>query len=335
MPNIKDVANAAQVSTATVSHVINGTRFVAEETRKRVLQAMKELQYTPNSVARNLRNKKSGIIGLMVPMQPRDSSNYFFMSVAQGIESVLMENGYNLILSNTKESVQVEAEQLRLFQAQQIDGLILAPAPAAHTFLEDSGGIGFPVVCVDRRPAGFAGDCVLADGTEGARKATGLLIARGHSKIGFLSPMAGISSTDDRLQGYRQALEEAGIPFREELVASLEPGGSGFECGGAQARILYEDRSITALFAGDNQMAMGALHYFQENAIAIPGQVALVGFDDYDWSRITKPALTVVKQPSFELGKAAARMLLARIADPAKERELLRLPTGLIIRDSV
>ncbi len=335
MPNIKDVANAAQVSTATVSHVINGTRFVSEETRLRVQEAMAELHYTPNSVARNLRSKKSGIIGLLVPMLPGDSSNPFFMSVAQGIESVLMENGYNLVLGNTKESVQVEKEQLRLFLAQQIDGLILAPAPGDHTFVGETVGRDIPVVCVDRRPQGLRGDCVLADGRSGALEATRLLIRQGHRRIGFLSPVPGISSTEDRLQGYRQGLEESGISFIPELAAALSPGENGFDSGYRLARGLYEEGGVTALFAGDNQMAMGAFRFFQEAGIPLPGKVALVGFDDYDWSRITTPALTVVKQPAFELGQTAARMVLDRVGVPDKEPELVRLPTRLVLRASV
>jgi LacI family transcriptional regulator len=335
MPNIKDVAKAAQVSTATVSHVINGTRFVSEETRLRVKEAMAELHYTPNSVARNLRSKKSGIIGLLVPMLRGDSSNPFFMSVAQGIESILMENGYNLVLGNTKENVQVEKEQLRLFLAQQIDGLILAPAPGDHTFVGETVSRDIPVVCVDRRPQGLDGDCVLADGRGGALQATRLLIRQGHRRIGFLSPAPGISSTEDRLQGYRQGLEEAGISFRPELTAALSPGENGFDSGCRLASRLYEEGGITALFAGDNQMAMGALCFLQEAGTSLPGKVALVGFDDYDWSRITTPALTVVKQPAFELGQTAARMVLDRIAQPDKEPELVRLPTGLVLRASV
>ncbi len=335
MANIKDVAKAAQVSTATVSHVINGTRFVSEETRLRVQEVMAELHYTPNSVARNLRSKKSGIIGLLVPMLPGDSSNPFFMSVAQGIESVLMENGYNLVLGNTKESVQVEKEQLRLFLAQQIDGLILAPAPGDHTFVSETIGRDIPMVCVDRRPQGLSVDCVLADGRDGALEGTRLLIRQGHRRIGFLSPVPGISSTEERLQGYRQGLEEAGISFRPELAAALSPGENSFDSGYGLARRLYEEGGVTAVFAGDNQMAMGALCFFQEAGISIPGKMALVGFDDYDWSRITTPALTVVKQPAFEVGQTAARMVLDRIVQPDKEPELVRLPTRLVLRASV
>lgn len=332
--SIKEVAKRANVSTATVSHVINGTRYVTNETKSRVLEVMKELKYHPNSVARSLRSKQSKIIGLMVPILPNDTSSFFFMSVAQGIESVLMEKGYSLFLSNSKDDITTEQEQVKVFNSQLIDGLIMAPTYEDHTYLDSLMTNAYPVVFIDRKPKDAQGDCVLTEGANGAYEAVAHLISRGHTRIGFVTGSLGLTTSDERLAGYKKALTDNGIQVDEQLIQVADSSYSSFDSGYRLTEALISKHRITALFVANNVMTMGSLHYLQENNIQVPNNIAIIGFDDYEWAKITRPALSMVKQPSFELGETAAKILLERIEQPDDEYKEVRLPTELIIRGS-
>ncbi|WP_426452193.1 LacI family DNA-binding transcriptional regulator [Paenibacillus sp. S-38] len=329
---IKQVAERAGVSTATVSHVINGTRFVSEEAKAKVNRAMEELEYRPNSLARSLRSQKSMTVGLIVPILPSDTSNFFFLTVAQGIQQVLREHGYQLLLSsNMSGTPEEEREQIRLLQSKWIDGLIIAPAAGGTVFPLEPGEDGLPVVFIDRRPQGVPGDCVLGDSYGGAYEAVSLLIAQGHRSIGFIAGEEGITTSSERYDGYRQALEDHGIAPDPLLVKSAV---SSFESGYACARELLDGGGVTALFIANNVQTMGAMKYIQERGCRVPKELAVIGFDDYDWTRVTTPPLTVIRQPAFELGSRAAEVLLERIGQPDKEPREYRLKAELIRRES-
>lgn len=330
--SIKDVALRAGVSTTTVSHVINNTRFVAEETRTRVDHAMKELDYRPNSAARSLRSQKSKIIGLLVPVLASDTSNFFFMTVAQGIESVLKKNGYHLIFSNSNENLEDEKEQIKLLNSQQIDGLIIAPTADEHSYLNEVINDSYPVVIIDRRPIGYRRDCVLADGFKGAYEAVSLLIHRGHRRIAILTGELGLTTSDERYEGYQTALKDNGIEFDESLVRI---GTATFESGyQLTAKMLESSSGITALFVTNNVLTMGAIGFLQDQDIKVPEELAVIGFDDYEWTKITKPPLSVIKQPPFELGEKAAQIILKKIRKPSLEYKEYRLPAKLVLRGS-
>lgn len=329
--SIKQVASVAGVSTATVSHVINGTRHVTEDTKAKVLQAMKELDYRPNSVARSLRSQKSKIIGLVIPLSASDTANFFFMSIAQGIEEVLKEHGYNLILSNSNERAADESEQIKVFNSQLIDGLLLAPTAEGHDNLQDVLGC-YPVVFIDRKPQGITGDCVLADGYGGTYEAIEMLLKRGHTRIGYITGPLGLTTSDERLAGYQRALRDNGVAVDNSLI---QQGTASFEHGYTAARTLVNEQQVTALFVANNIMTIGAISFLQDTKVSVPAKLAIIGFDDYDWARITTPPLTVIRQPSFELGRKAAQILLKRLTEPGKgDYHECRLPTELIIRDS-
>ncbi|HZG85833.1 LacI family DNA-binding transcriptional regulator [Paenibacillus sp.] len=329
--DIRQVAQQAGVSTATVSHVINNTRFVSEKTKKKVYEAMKLLNYQPNSVARSLRSHKTNTIGLVVPILPSDTSNFFFMTVAQGIQSKLKHHGYHLLLStNTTESIEDEREQIRLFNSKQIDGLFIASIAEETSYLNDIVS-NYPVVFIDRRARGYEADCVIADGYGGSYKAVKTLIDKGHRNIGLITGGLGISTSDERFNGYRQALADHGIPYEEDMVRIAHPS---FESGYENAKRLLDEQNVTALFIANNVLTMGAMKYLQDMNIRIPEQLAVIGFDDYDWTRITTPPLTVIRQPSFELGEKAAEVMLERLADSAKPFEEYCLDTALVLRGS-
>ncbi|WP_147803736.1 LacI family DNA-binding transcriptional regulator [Alkalicoccus halolimnae] len=328
--SMKDVAKKARVSTATVSHVINETRHVAEDTRNKVHAAMKELDYRPNSVARSLRSRKSNIIGLLVPLVASDTSNFFFMSIANGIEQVLKENGYNLILSNSSEDLEVEQDQIKVFNTQFIEGLIIAPVDShTHDYSDNLHG-EYPTVFIDRKPKEVISDTVLIDSGAGTYEAIDLLIKKGHRRIGYVTGPLGITTSDERIEAYSRALREHGMKYNENLV-KIAP--ATFEAGEQLTKELLEE-DITALFVANNIMTMGAVHCLQKNDKAIPEETAIIGFDDYEWMKVTSPPLSVVKQPSYELGKKAVELLIERIQGSDKPYEVYRLPSKLVVRGS-
>jgi LacI family transcriptional regulator len=330
--NMKEVALKANVSTATVSHVINETRYVAEETKQKVFQAMKELNYRPNPVARNLRSRKSNIIGLIIPVQSDDTSNFFFMSIAHGIGSVLKMRGYQLIVSNTNEELEMEREQITMFNDQFIDGLIMAPTSQSHEFLHQELNGDYPVVFIDRKPEGYdRGDFILSDGKKGTYDAIKLLLSKGHKNIGFVTGPLGISTSDERLEGYKQALFEQGVQLDNSLIKEAIPT---LENGYNLTKELLASSKVTAVLAANNVMTMGVVKCLQDHNKSIPSDVAVIGFDDYEWAKITTPSLTMIKQPSFELGVKAAEAILRRIEEPDADFIEMRLQTEIIQRES-
>ncbi|MDC7287646.1 LacI family transcriptional regulator [Blautia schinkii] len=334
MANIKDVAKMANVSISTVSHVINGTRFVSEEATHKVKEAMENLNYVPNVAAFSLRTKRSKNIGVVIPITADETSNVFFMQVMQGIETVLKKNGYFLVLSNSREDIACEEEEIKNLLKRQVDGLIIASARGDHGFvrelLEDK-----EYVFVDRVPEGLPDvDCVISDGEGGSYDAVSYLIGLGHRKIGVLCDIIGeYPNSDLRYQGYRRALEENGILFCEQYVQQCR---SSIESGYAGTRKIMEETDITALYVVSNVNAMGALEYFREAGIRVPDDISLVIYDDYSWTKIFQPPITVIRQEAFEMGCKSAELLLRRMAEQgaADKPEFIRMKTALIERKS-
>ncbi|MEZ0536469.1 LacI family DNA-binding transcriptional regulator [Caldicellulosiruptoraceae bacterium PP1] len=326
---IKDVAKKANVSIATVSHVINNTKYVSEELRTKVISAMNELNYTPNSVAKRLRSKKSNIVALIVPVLVDDTSSLFFMTIAQGIENTLKKHGYSVMLSNSNEELEREKELIKLFNTQMIDGLIIAPTKDDHNFMNEILDGSYPVVFIDRMPKGYLCDCVLSDNFKGSYEAVHTLIKRGHKKIGFISGSLGITTSDERIDGYKRAI----INNNLELIYSLiKIGDANFENGYKFAQELVENEGATALFVANNVMTNGALKYLNDNNIKVPNEVGIIGYDDYQWTQITNPPLSIVKQYPYEMGVKAAEVLLNKINKKSRNYKEYRLPTKLIIR---
>lgn len=326
---MKDVAREAGVSTATVSHVINKTRFVEKETKNKVLRVMKKLRYYPNSAAQSLRSKKTKVIGLIVP----DISNFFFTAIIKGIENTLKKYGYNLILSDSDENLEIEKDQIRVFNAKLVDGLIVAPASGDHTFLKKLLSRNSPVVFIDRKPQSYCpGDCVLVDNAEGAYKAVSVLIKKGHSRIGAITGMPGLTTSEERVEGYKRALVNYGIKVDQNLI---KIGDGRYDSGYKLMKELFFNTTITALFVVNNLMTIGAMQFLKEKQIKVPDALAIIGFDDYKWASITNPPLSVVKQPSRRIGEKASELLIRRIKkEETGDYKEYRLSTELIIRDS-
>jgi LacI family transcriptional regulator len=238
-----------------------------------------------------------------------------------------------LIVGNSDEDPGKEEAYLRLLAARRVDGLILAPAGEPHPYLDRLVRDGFPLVFLDREVADLPVAAVLLDSVVAAESAVRHLIGLGHRRIGMIAGRPRISSTTDRVAGYERALAAAGIPFDPDLVVS---GGSRAEGGAAAAEALLEvTPRPTALFIGNNLMTIGAVGAIQQHGLAIPGDIAVVGFDDFSWADVFRPRLTTVAQPTYDLGTVAAELLVRRIegaeVDPAPR---VVLPGRLIVRES-
>ena len=326
--SIKDVAEKAGVSTATVSHVINGTRFVREETRQRVLTAIEQLNYQPNALARGLVTNKTEIIGLVIS----DITNPFFTAVARGVEDTLTRQGYQTIFCNTDEDPDQEAEALRLLAERQIDGLILAPTGASLRQLERLITTGIPIVQIDRQLPGLDAPIVGVDNKAGAYQAVHHLTELGHRRIAVLTGVDTISTQQGRIEGYRHALQDAEIPPDERFIIQTDPRSYKnrpylFDAPASAlidnqlAPSAYQALQVllnlaerpTAIFVTNNQMTLGAISTLRDCRLRCPDDVSLISFDDHEWASLFSPPITVVRQPTYQIGQTAAEVLINQI----------------------
>ena len=331
MVTVRDVARRAGVSTSTVSHVLNETRFVSDDLRERVMIAMRELDFQPNAAARMLSLKRSNTIGLIVS----DIRNPFFSSITRGVEDVAQESGYTVVLCNSDENLLRETACLKALQSRQVDGVLLASAGAADEFAARLVNAGFPMVLVDRDLPDVDVPAVLLNNEGAAYSAVRHLIERGHRRIGMLSGRDSISTTIERVAGYARAIREAGIEPDGRLVISGESTSEGAEAA-THAMLQIQPRP-TAIFSGNNLMSIGALHTISSQGLNVPDDVALVGFDDFPfpWSDAFRPHLTTIAQPTYELGRRSAETLvqMLRRTVPHPPRRIV-LDGKLVVRES-
>ncbi|HEX6444152.1 MAG TPA: LacI family DNA-binding transcriptional regulator [Streptosporangiales bacterium] len=324
---IRDVAARADVSPATVSRVLNGRVEVRADLRERVLAAVAEMGYRPNGPARSLRTRATTVFGIIIT----DVQNPFFTSMVRGIEDTAQRAGYSVVLANSDEDPEKEQRYLEVAAAEQMAGVVLAPAQSNSRRLETLLDRGMPVVTVDRRLRGAPVDSVTVNNHKAAHDATTHLIERGRRRIAIIAGLLKTTTGSRRLAGYKAALKEAGLPVDDELVV---PADFRLEGGYAATKDLLGRARPDALFASNNLMTIGALQALSEAGVAIPDDVAVVGFDDISWATALRPPLTAVKQPTYEIGCRAAELLLDRVAgDDAPPRHLV-LPAELVVRGS-
>jgi LacI family transcriptional regulator len=328
MSTIHDVARVAGVSIATVSATINQTAYVSPALQERVREAIAEVGYHPDAIARSLKTRTTKTIGLVIS----DISNPFFTALIRAIEDVANAAGYTLILCNTDERIEKEQAYLRLLRSRRVDGVILAPAGSAEDYGDFKALVAAPAVFIDRRVPASA-DSVVVDNVQGARDAIRYLVSLGHRRIGLIAGLPKISTSKERLAGYHQALEEACIPVDPTL---LKVGYSRLEGGHEAAlELLALSHRPTAIFATNNLMAIGLMRAVAERGILCPADISVACFDDFDWASVFHPRLTTVAQPTYEMGKRAAELLLGRLRGGGDEgrQELILAPT-LVIRNS-
>ncbi|MDX5932942.1 LacI family DNA-binding transcriptional regulator [Acidiphilium acidophilum] len=325
---MRDVAALAGVSISTISHVLNGTRAVPATTRARVAQAIETTGYTPNSVARSLKRAETRTIGIAIG----DITNPHFTAVVDAIEAAARAQGYTVILVGISESAEREIEGLDALLGRRVDGLILAPsADGGSTVLDRVRRHNIPVVQIDR-VASASCDAVVVANADGARRLMRHVAACGHRRIGMLTGLPGLSSTRERINGYRAGLRDAGIAYDAALLAcgdySAEPARR------ATTALLALPNPPTAIFASNNLMTLGAMQALADHKLSVPDDIALVAFDDFAWTDLFKPHLTTVAQPCRDIGVTAVRLLLERLAEPGLKPRLVRLPVELRLRES-
>ncbi|MFJ6831094.1 LacI family DNA-binding transcriptional regulator [Streptomyces sp. NPDC091209] len=333
MATMADVARRANVSIATVSHVLNDTRPVLPRTRQAVLDAIDELGYTPNSLARSLVTSRTRSIGLAVSA----ITNPYFTEILQGVEAGALEHGYGLLIADPHDDPEHERTVVQLLHERRVDGMIIAPSATPDALLRYLGRHDVPTVFLDRLVSppvgsGFRHDQVCAENTEPMAALVAHLAERGHRRIGLVAGLPGLSTTTERITGYRHGLAHAGLPYDERLVAH---GDSRTETAEeATHRLLSLGAPPGALVTADNAMTIGALRALRERGLSVPDDLALCCFDDFSWADLFTPRLTVIAQPAKEIGATAVHLLLERLASPQLESRTVRLPSAFVHRSS-
>jgi DNA-binding LacI/PurR family transcriptional regulator len=328
---MRQIAERADVSIGTVSHVINDTAKVREKLRQRVLDAIRSLGYQPSQLARGLRRNQTNILVMIIP----DITNPFFPAVVRGVEDVAYNHSFRLALCNTDNDAQKETLYLNEMRSYRPAGWLVIPATDSQMTmqLKPSAASGTPVVCIDRQPDGWKGDVVLAANQAGARSATQHLLRMGHRQLAVITGPLHLTNAVERLKGFKNALAEANVSIEPEYVQEAHFNRqSGYE---AAKRLLRMLPRPTAIFACNDLMAMGVLLAARELGLHCPDQLSIVGFDDLDFAEFTAPALTSVHQSGYQLGTTAARLLLERIDGSRSEPQKIVLPSELKIRQSV
>jgi len=331
MANMNDIAKLARVSLGTVSHVLNDSAGVSEPVRKRVLEAVQATGYQPSELARGLRRVKSKMIGMIIP----DITNPFFPAVVRGAEDVAFSNGYRLILCNTDNDHSKELMHLNELRTYLPAGLIVIPSSFSDltTQAESYRRAGTGVVCIDRLPKNWIGDSVTANNEAGAYNATRHLIQLGHTRLATITGPLHLTNAKERLGGFKRATKEAKLPLPPEYAQE-----TNFDKQGGYAKTLILLRLIprpTAIFAGNDMIALGALLAVREAGLRCPGDVSIMGFDDLDLAETTNPSLSSVSQSGYQLGTTAARLLLDRREGDTSPARHIVLETLLKLRHSV
>jgi len=321
MANINDVAQRAGVSTTTVSHVVNATRFVKEATRLRVEAAVRELGYVPSAVARSLKHNATRTFGMVIP----NNSNPYFAEVLRGVEDRCFAAGYNVILCNSNDDPKRQASYLRVLAEKRVDGLVLVTSDRDPGLADVMGELNIPVVLVDREIPGLACDIVEVDHVTGGLIATQHLLSLGHPRIACISGPPGLSPSSQRRAGWKKALAEAGVA---RLVGDLARGDFSSRGGYlAMQTLLRREPRPSAVFVCNDLMAFGALAAANEAGVAVPGELSIVGYDDIELAAYSAPPLTTVAQPKQQIGRMAAELLLSRMTgNPSEPRRVMLEP---------
>lgn len=330
MSGLKNVAELAGVSVATVSRVLNGDEVVKEKTKVKVLEAIKKLNYKPNRVAQRLRTtrKTSKLIGLLIP----DIQNPFYVDVIRGIEEYAYAHNAAVIIGNFSQDEKKEKLYLDILRSESVDGFVVAPSNEKDLYVKQLISDGFPVVCIDRGLTEVEVDLVKVDNQQGVFNAIEHLIKLGHKRIGFVAGNPSIPTSQERLEGYYQAMKQYNLAVDPSIVLGEK---SDYESGTKlTAQLLDFLNPPTAIFTGNNLLTLGALEVINRRGLRIPENIAIVGFDDVYWANSLNPPLTAVRQPGFEIGKKAMELLMKRIQSPEADAASVIFKTELMVRKS-
>jgi DNA-binding LacI/PurR family transcriptional regulator len=332
---IKDIARALGLSTSTVSRALRDSYEISPETKKLVLEYAAKNNYHPNPIALSLKERRSRSIGVIVC----EIANSFFSQTINGIESIAYNNGYNVIIAQSRESFDREMINLQYLTSRSIDGLIISVSTETKdfTYLRELHEKGMPIVFFDRIVDEIETHKVVVDSYKGAYDATAHLIQNGHRHIAAVTNSAYLSITKERLGGYKAALHDHGLPVKEEMIRYCHHGGMILaEVEEAVSQLLEGDEKPDAFLATSDKLTTGCLRVLKIKNYKVPDEIGLVGFSNTDLTDLLDPPLTIIKQPAFEMGELATSLLLQLIESkrPVKEFETKRLAPELIIRGS-
>ncbi len=327
---MKDVAKKAGVTPAIVSRVINDdpSLFIREETRNRVLEAVKSLGYRPNAIARSLRTKTTGTIAMVIP----DITNPFFPEIIKGVQRAVSQKAFSLILGNTEDDIAKQREYIELLVEKQIDGVLLASLHTDDESIDLLERYHIPYVLVNRITKDIQSPFVIVDDVYGAKLAVEHLVQLGHKKIAHISGPLYIDTGLQRLEGYRKTLNNFGIEFFSEYVVESkfdEEGGYS-----AMKRLLSLEDRPTAVFAANDLIALGALTAISEQELKVPDDISIVGFNDIWIAQKVSPPLTTIKFALFDMGYIASEMLIKKIQGEVVAEKRIILEPELVVRHS-
>ncbi|EGQ9762300.1 substrate-binding domain-containing protein [Vibrio alginolyticus] len=331
MATMKDIAKLAGVSTSTVSHVINKTRFVSEEISERVNNAAKELNYyAPSALARSLKVNRTKTIGMLVTT----STNPFFGEVVKGVERSCYQKGYSLILCNTEGDNERMRQSINTLLQKRVDGLILMCSSLEGERIDVFERYpDIPVVVMDWGPMLFTSDKIQDNSLRGGYLAVKYLIDCGHTEIGCITGPLIKHQAQMRYEGYKRAMNEAGLEFNANWIIE-----SDFECeGGYQAFKKMAQRGAlpSSIFVSNDMMAMGVINAANELGIKVPDDLSIIGYDDIHIAKFMSPSLTTIHQPKYRLGQAAVETLVRRLDDKSNDAQVVQLEPTLVVRNSV
>ncbi len=328
MPSIKDVAIRAGVSVATVSRVFSNEPHVRPEVRQLVLKVADELGYRPNRIARSLRKQSSRVIGLLVS----DIRNPFFVEIARAIEDIANSQKMSIFLCNTDENPEKEQIYLETLLDELVAGIILSPTRETIAPFEFILKSRTPIVSIDRRIDGAAIDCVLTDNVQSAEVLTNHLIKNGYRHIGAVLGLQNSTTGRERLEGFRAALQENNVDLDPDFVSFIHPS----ELDGEKiiSQWFASGKWPAAIIAGNSRITLGAINAIRQAGLTFPDDIALAGFDDTSWMQHIGPGITVISQPTYEIGRTAAELLYQRMSEPSRPVREVVLKDNLLIRGS-
>ena len=326
---IYDVAREANVSMATVSRVVNGNPNVKPATRKKVMEVIERLEYRPNAVARGLASKKTTTVGVIIP----DISNIFYAELARGIEDIATMYKYNIILSNSDQNTNKELHLLNTMLGKQVDGIVFMGGNITSAHVEEFKRSPVPIVLAGSMESTGEIPSVNIDYRQAAFDAVTAFIEEGHKNIAYvIGPLHDMINKEQKLAGYREALENAGLEYKEDYVVE---GDYTYDSGLEAWRKLTElDKKPTAILAGDDEMALGILHGAQDEGVVIPDQLEVIASDNTRLALMVRPQLTSIVQPLYDIGAVAMRLLTKYMNKEEVQDQIVVLPHRIEFRGS-
>jgi LacI family transcriptional regulator len=329
-PTIHDIARELQISASTVSRALNDNPRISMKTKEKIKALALSLGYRPNTLASNLRNKKSNTIGIVVPLINR----HFFSSVISGVEDIAYKAGFTVVISQSNDLAQKEIDIVQSMFANRVDGLIISIAMKTSTFehLKLFRKKHIPLVFFDRAVPEIDTDKIVVDDFAGGFRVTQHLIDQGYKRIGHLAGPQNLTTYFDRKNGYMDALRKNGIPFDESLIhVNKLTSDDGIL---AVKHLMSLLNPPDALFCGNDTTALSAMIYLRDLGIRIPEDIGIVGFSNEPFSKVVSPSISTIAQPGFEMGQKAAELIIRKIENKERTYQTIILPTELIVRES-